>query len=49
MKREFSDSIKLEVIKDNLRKNDGIICCEICKKKLASIEECHFDQLRQGL
>jgi len=43
--RDFSDSIKLEVIKNNLKKNNGSICCEICHAKLNSIEECHFDHI----
>ncbi len=44
-KRDFSDSIKLEVIKENLRKNNGSICCEACKTQMSSIEECHFDHI----
>lgn len=43
--RDFSDSIKLEVIKNNLKKYSGSICCEICNTKLDSIEECHFDHI----
>lgn len=43
--RDFSDSIKLEVIKDNLKRNNGSICCETCKAKLFSIDECHFDHI----
>lgn len=43
--RDFSDSIKLEVIKNNLKKNSGSICCEICGSRLNSIEECHFDHI----
>ena len=43
--REFSDSIKLEVIKNNLKKNNGSICCELCKTQLNSIDECHFDHI----
>lgn len=43
--RDFSDSIKLEVIKDNLKRNNGSICCETCKAKLVSIDECHFDHI----
>lgn len=43
--RDFSDSIKLEVIKNNLKKYNGSICCEICKIKLNSIDECHFDHI----
>lgn len=43
--RDFSDSVKLSVIKDNLRQNSGNICCAICKTKLNSINECHFDHI----
>ena len=43
--REFSDSIKLEIIKKNLKKNNGTICCENCNAKLNSIDECHFDHI----
>lgn len=43
--RDFSDSVKLSVITDNLRKNDGLICCAICGTKLSSISECHFDHI----
>ena len=43
--RAFSDTIKFEVVKTNLEKNNGDICCEICHKKLLSIGECHFDHI----
>ena len=43
--REFSDTIKLEVIKTNYKKYKGEICCEICGKKLLAIEECQFDHI----
>ena len=43
--REFSDSVKLAVLRGNLEKNNGNICCEICGKKLTSISECHFDHI----
>ena len=43
--RDFSDTTKLNVIKLNLEKNRGNICCEICGKKLLSINECHFDHI----
>lgn len=43
--RDFSDSIKLEVIKNILKANNGSICCEICKIRLNSIDECHFDHI----
>ena len=44
-KRDFSDSVKLSVIKDNLRNNNGEICCSVCGVKLLSIQECHFDHV----
>lgn len=43
--RDFSDSIKLSAIAENLRKNNGEICCAICGTKLLSIHECHFDHI----
>ena len=43
--RDFSDSVKLEVIKTNLEKNSGKICCEVCGNALSSIKECHFDHI----
>lgn len=43
--RDFSDSVKLSVITENLRKNNGDICCSLCGKKLSSIDECHFDHI----
>ena len=43
--RDFSDSVKLEVIKMNLEKNSGKICCEVCGDALSSIKECHFDHI----
>ncbi len=43
--RDFSDAVKFEVVKSNLKKNNGAICCDICKVKLNSIEECHFDHI----
>lgn len=43
--RDFSDSVKLEVIKTNLEKNGGKICCEACGRVLSSIKECHFDHI----
>lgn len=43
--RDFSDSIKLVVIKENLKKNSGNILCEICRKKVSSISQCHFDHI----
>ena len=44
-KRDFSDSVKLSVIKNNLRNNNGVICCTACGVKLLSIQECHFDHI----
>lgn len=43
--RDFTDSAKLEVITNNLAKNNGQIQCEICGKKLSSIADCHFDHI----
>ena len=43
--RDFSDSAKLRTITDNLKKNNGNICCAICGSKLLSITECHFDHI----
>lgn len=43
--RDFTDSVKLEVIKVNLEKNGGKICCEVCHNNLSSINECHFDHI----
>ena len=43
--RDFSDSVKLSAITENLRKNNGEICCAICGTKLSSINECHFDHI----
>ena len=43
--RDFSDTTKLEVIKANLEKYGGKICCEVCGKNLSSIKECHFDHI----
>ncbi len=43
--RDFSDSVKLYAVTENLKKNNGDICCAICKKKLTSISECHFDHI----
>ena len=43
--REFSDTVKLEVIKANLEKHNGQICCEVCGINFSSIKECHFDHI----
>lgn len=43
--RDFSDTVKLDVIKSNLEKNSGRICCEVCGNCLVSIKECHFDHI----
>lgn len=45
VKRDFSDSVKLSTITENMRKNNGDICCAICGTKLLSINECHFDHI----
>lgn len=46
VQRDFSDSIKLEVIKSNLKKNNGSICCEMCNTRLNTIDDCHFDHIK---
>ena len=43
--RDFSDAIKYSVVRDNLEKNNGRICCEVCGRKLKSINEGHFDHI----
>ncbi len=43
--RDFSDTVKLEVIKKNLENNSGNIQCEICGKRIITIAECHFDHI----
>ncbi len=43
--RDFTDSIKFSVVRENLEKNNGRICCEVCGKELKSINEGHFDHI----
>lgn len=43
--RGFPDSVKINVIKNNLEKNNGEIHCENCGVKLFSFSECHFDHI----
>lgn len=43
--RDFSDAIKYAIVRENLEKNGGRICCEICGKELKSINEGHFDHI----
>lgn len=43
--RDFSDKVKLGVIKNNLEKNGGNILCATCGRKIVSISECHFDHI----
>ncbi|SDB56485.1 HNH endonuclease [Ruminococcaceae bacterium FB2012] len=43
--RDFSDSVKLSVVTENLRKHNGSICCDACGIKLLSINDCHFDHI----
>lgn len=43
--RNFTDSIKFLIVKENLEKNNGRICCEICGKELKSINEGGFDHI----
>lgn len=44
--RDFSDAIKYAVVRENLEKNNGRICCETCGKELKSINEGHFDHIK---
>ena len=44
--RDFTDSVKFSVVKENLEKNHGRICCEICGKELKSINQGHFDHIK---
>lgn len=43
--RDFTDSIKFSIVRENLEKNNGRICCEACGKELKSINEGHFDHI----
>lgn len=43
--RDFTDSVKFEIVKANLDKYKGSVICEACGKKMASISECHFDHI----
>ncbi len=43
--RDFSDSVKLKVLKANLEKHSGKLCCELCNVSLSSIRDCHFDHI----
>lgn len=43
--RDFSDTVKLKVIRANLEKHCGMIGCDICGCNLLSIAECHFDHI----
>ena len=43
--RDFSDSIKYYVVRNNLEKNNGRICCEVCGREIKSINEGHFDHI----
>lgn len=44
--RDFSAAIKYSVVRENLEKNNGRICCEICGKELKSINDGHFDHIK---
>lgn len=44
-KRYFSEAVKFNAVKLNLEKNHGEIRCEICRKQIFSIQECHFDHI----
>lgn len=43
--RDFSDTVKLAAIKENLKNNHGEVRCKICNTKIFSIDECHFDHI----
>lgn len=43
--REFSDAVKLKVVRANLEKHCGSIGCDACGCTLSSISECHFDHI----
>lgn len=36
--RDFSDAIKYDIVRTNIEKNNGKICCEICGIELKSIK-----------
>lgn len=44
--RDFTDAIKFAVVRDNLEKNRGRICCETCGIELKSISDGHFDHIK---
>lgn len=43
--RNFSEAVQFGVVKSNLERNNGIIQCELCRKQIFSIGECHFDHI----
>ena len=43
--RTFSDAVQFAVVKTNLENNNGCIRCELCKKQIFAIGECHFDHI----
>lgn len=44
--RDFTDSIKFSVVRDNLEKHNGRICCETCGVELKNISDGHFDHIK---
>lgn len=44
--RDFTDAVKFMVVRNNLEKNNGRICCELCGSELKSISEGHFDHIK---
>jgi len=43
--RFFSDAIKYKIVLNNLDKNEGILKCNNCSKKIKTIHDCHFDHV----
>lgn len=43
--RNFSDTVKYQVLTENIAKNSGDVRCEVCGKKILSIADCHFDHI----
>ena len=44
--REFSSSVQFDATLENLRTNNGILKCAICKNRLVDREEFHFDHIK---
>lgn len=43
--RNFSEAIQFGVVKANLEKNGGVLLCELCRKQIISLGDCHFDHI----